>query len=462
MAESDVLLKPDVNRVRYLCGLTDDAAWELCADPQVSDPLAVHCARFAIHLVKGTPLPTTYAWEVLRHSLDAVKDEHFSIRYPLEDYLRMMALYAADEPSELVDVAEFSQGSSGLRSAVAFRYTDLPDVLTDERLDELAESEDHELLRLVAVLLAERPHPRRVAILTRMYASSERRVRSATRRAILKSREPELIELMARNDDLYDLGWIGDRRARPVIKQAIDGDDPLHLEWVTPMVVMMRDRELLERLWGHHEWYNRANAYSCAIEEGILDEQTFQHILTFENETHLAELAIRWPVDHLSQLEQFLDTIAKRTPLAPTVNSIKAGDAEALNKARDLEVAIPPYCAAILRLLPEPVAERFFDELVESARPEVVEWVGWSVTNRELDSRYPVLAELCVHEDPRIADHVATRVRAGAIGCCLFGIDTAVLKARDNFAESSHAKRNMENVVNSFIRERKKDQHVEA
>lgn len=458
------LLHADVARVRCLCNLSPDAAREICAGARATDPMELHCARFALHFVHGTPLPAGYAWEVL-HAPEYAKGADMYLA-PYEAHVRLLALFATDLEAAKADLAEFcSRWNSDLMRAAAFCFARYRRVLSDERLVELSYSEDDAVRMCVALLLRHHASPCRGEILARLIVDPRFSVSLFAGSSAAFSGDPALVDLAAAHEHFLSLSFAGDPRARPCIESWVASDDPLDGEWAVAAAGALGDRALMAQLWRHRVWDTRSNAIVGSAATGLLQVLELDELLVGESAEHLAELALQWSLACPEGLEKIAMLLCAPTGPLPERGALAAGEPAALIRVRGLVPDDPTLCGAAIRFVDEEAAARLVDELATSVHPEARSLAARLVSRRELRPCFARVAELCTDAESSVAHAAADATCRGHwryMPCALFGLDTAALRARDDFSAGWPARRKTRELVEALLWARDTEQAKSA
>lgn len=425
----DEIIHADAARVRWLCSASDEAARELCADAHVSDPAEVHCARFALLLVQGTALPPGYAWDVFRAPAYAAGKN--ALLAPLEGHVRLMAFAAADLTPGL-DPLEFIAGSNhGLSRLAVRRFGSSPHILPDARLTSLADHESFRVRSQTARMLRWREPSVRNPLLLQMMHDRRGSVRSAAERTAASTGDEELRGTLAARGEIWALSWCGDARGRPYVEALVDSEDVLSHEWAVHLAAKLGVRDLLARLWTNREWYTRSNALVAAASQHMLDAQDLAEILVREGVDYRIELMTRWPQFDREGLLTLARSIREQIDNFPTVEALLAGSPEVIEAAREWIAGYPELTAAIVRLVPHETAVALSTELLAYSEPSARRAGILAVQRRDLRQCFPTVAELCADADESVVRE-ACRTVEGDMNCGIYGLDTAVLAARDD------------------------------
>lgn len=433
----DGITHADAARVQWLCRASDEAAREVCADARVSDPAKVHCARFALHLVRGTALPPGYAWDVFRSPAYAAGKN--ALLAPLEGHVRLMAFAAAELTPEL-DPLEFIEGSNhGLSGLAVRRFGASPHVLPDAQLTALADHESIRVRRETARMLRWREPSVRNPLPLRMMHDRRGSVRSAAERTAASTGDEELLGTLAARGEIWALGWCGDARGRPYVEGLADSDDVLSHEWAVHLAAQLGARDLLARLWTNREWYTRSNALVAAAFEHMLDGQDLDDILAREGVDYRIELMTRWPQFDREGLLTLARSIREQIDGFPTDEALLAGSPEVVEAAREWIAGYPELAAAIVRLVPHETAVALSTGLLACSEPSARRAGIVAVQRRDLRECFPAVAELCADPDKSVAREAGGTVK-GDMTCGIYGLDTAALATGNDRSSSSTGK----------------------
>lgn len=440
----------DLPRVSWLCRASADAAVQLCAEVELTDPAEIHCARFATQLTMNVPLPDGYAWGVLRAS--AYEKGRSVYQAPLEGHVRTMAMYAVDLEAAGADLAEFcSPDNPNLQQAAVFRFAHSPKALPDERLLELSDSKFEWVRHSVANVLANRQSPDRNKILKRLIEDPAFLVSNRASAVAGRTKDPELLELLAAKGYRRSLSLGGDPRGRSHVEALIGSDDPLNWEEGIGTALRLGDRGLLAKLWHHQNWDTRSSAILGSAYRGLIDNRQLDEILARESADHIVELLLRWPHGNGGALVKLGQLLHDGIAGFPKVDALVEGRTTALDQARAWMATNPRLSAAMVRLVPHESAVLLAMDLMSSSQPEARRAGTEVVQRRELTEGFPRVAELCLDPEKRVADAAADAVLFRRMRCGVYGLDTAILRAGSTFEGSAIQRYHLGRLIEALL-----------
>lgn len=444
------LSTPDLKRIESLCSISRDTAAWLCSGARTPDSAGIHCARFALHIVMNVSLPNGYAWGVLQSPAYMKGRDVF--RAPIEGHVCVMAMYAAELDAAGPDFVDFCKCQNHeLWRAAIFRFAHSPRALDDERLMELSCSNDETVRIAVAGLLRWRQSPHRNEILARLINDPRRSVSFAASTVAGRTKDPELLDLLAAKGHLYSLSMAGDPRGRSRVEALSSSDDPLDWEESVAAALRLEDRSLLARLWRHHDWDTRSNAILCSAWQRLIDAEQLDGILVRENADQVVHLLLRWPHNDNETLLKMAHVLRKSIAGFPSGDALIEGRMEVLDRARAWATAYPKLSAALIRLVPNDTAVQLAMELLASpeagARVATAEVVAW----RGLTECFPRVAELCLDPEETVARAAADAVLSARMRCGVYGLDTAILKAGNDFSASIHQRQRLGSLIEKIL-----------
>jgi hypothetical protein len=427
------LKQADARRVRWLCHASDEDVRQLCATASVTDSARIHCARFALHIVRGVPLPTGYAWDVLNASEYAKGSNAYLA--PFEGHVCMMAFAAADLDATVDPVPFFTRDNLGVGRVAIRRFALSPRAVPDQRLVDLSQHESRDVRAAVARVLRWRGSPVRKQILLRLMDDPDRIVWSAAQNTAGYTQDPELLDVLAAKGNLCALNYCDDPRGRPRVDALIYSEDPLYHEWGIAFAARLGDRELLAHLWDHPEWDTRSNAILAAAWRGLLYPLDIEQVLATESIERKAELMLRWPTDEAGLL-RCARAIKACVDEFPSGDALVAGRSCVLHVARRWITTNPTLAGAITRLVPHEMALLLVRELMTASQAEARIAGILVVLRRDIRECFPAVAELCLDEDENVAREAGEALYRGRAACGIYGLDTSVLAAGDDFKSS--------------------------
>lgn len=420
----------DITRVRTLCGTPVTELVELLAEVDTYHSPELDCARFSLDIVSHADVASNHAHRVLDQWRRRVSENKAARPTPAEEQTAALALYVADLERANFDIRDIcSARSRCVEQAAVFRYALSESLLSDQQLVDLVSDANPDVRRIAAHLLGERSHPERIQLIMKLIEDADGRVRTRAWTAARCSGERALVEYLAEQGNMYELGWLGDKRARPAIEQLVKGDDPYGWEEGGAKAIALGDRDLLAVLWAHSDWSVRANGLVVSADEGLLDDDTFEVALNRENAEALAELAVRWPERRMSQLVQLVDRMAQIAKGSPNASELHTGSTSTIDKVIAAIASNPAIAGAAVRLLPEQAAIAFAEEQLAADNPDVRSWTCSAIASRKLTACYPGVAELCLDSNESVADAAVRAIMRADMACGLYGLDTAILKA---------------------------------
>lgn len=435
------------SRVWWLCSASRESALALCSDASVGDPAEVHCARFALHFAMNVPLPDGYAWEVVQASQYRTEADEFVA--PVENHVRVMAIYASDLNAAGADLVEFCRAyplrtvsrepllnNREFDQAAIFRFAHSPKALDDERLLELSYSEDPAVRHGVASIFDWRKSPYRNQILTRLLDDPYQRVGHLASHVAGRTGDPELLDLVAAKGHWVSLSMGGDPRCRPFVEEMANSAEALARIDAVGSAVRLEDRGILSELWHDQDWEVRKCAILGSAQAGLIEAPELDQLLAQQSADHIVELLIHWPNNDAEWLHMLGRRLVTSEDAFPSNEALAAGHPEALDRVRTWIRSAPKLCGAAMRLLPEGTAARLVRELASSpevaARAVAAETVGI----RGLADCFPLVAELCLDADDDVAKAADDAICYCLMRCGLYGLDTAILGAGKRYRAS--------------------------
>lgn len=444
--------EPTPSRIRWLSSASRESVLTLCSHARVTDPAEVHCARFALHLAMAATLPNQYAWEVL--GCTQYSSGRNAYAAPLEGHVLTMAMYAADFDAVVPDFVELCcHNNPELERAAIFRFARSTAAIDDERLRELAFSDNDRVRRAIARLLEVRDSRYRKEILRRLIDDPVRRVSQAASWSAGRIKEPELADLLVSKGNLYSLSFQGDPRARRRVEALVNSPVPADGEEAVAIAIALGDLEVLAKLWEHREWNTRLNAILGSVANHLIGASQIEHILTRESAEHIAELALRWPQTEIETLSRIARLLAERLSDFPSADALAAGRAVVLDRVRGWIATAPNLCGAAIRLVPEDTAVLLAQELLDSPHAGARAAAVRAVAYRRLKGCFPRVSELCLDQDAGVAEAAARSAFVGRMRCGVYGLDTAILRAGRDYRAGVSARHNLGQLIEALLGE---------
>lgn len=418
------LLNLDIGRVRWLCGVPSGAVRGVLSQPSTADRVEVHCARLALHIARGAALPHEYAWTVLWERKPRLGP---NVRLaPAEWHLRTMAMYAADLDSAEADPVPFLACEEfSFHQAAILRFARSPRALNDERLLDLSSNENPNVRHAVAATFDWRSNRYRNEILKRLMEDPVFRVRTCAAFVAGRTGDPELLDIL----DSEGLKVGSDPRGRPDVHIMANSQSSYDRGEAVWNAVLLKDREVLAKLWTDPEWDVRRSAILDSARGCLLEGLQLDEILAKESAEHLADLLLRWPVNDEETFARIAQVLRAFVSGFPASGALAAGATEVFEFARAQAGIFPSLSGAIIRLLPDDVAVQLAQELAGSPEPGGRAAAASAVAHRGLSRCFPLVAELCVDADKTVSEAAAHAVSIGRMRCGTYGLDTAILKA---------------------------------
>jgi hypothetical protein len=353
-----------------------------------------------------------------------------------------MAMFVADLEAAGAKIEQFcephfSSTNNHLYKAAIFRFTRSAKALDDELLLLHSHSESKDIRIFVAEILRNRESPYRKAILKRLMNDPVRRVASRASFTAGMIRDEELADLLARECDFRALSFVGDPRARTQTEALVDCADSLGCGEAIATALALGDLCLLERLWNNPAWEVRCAAILGSVGRGYLDGERLDAVLTRQNEDQLIDLTLRWLFDRPDLLPKLANLICEPTGLLPPYDALASGRADAIDRLWKWVSTSPMRCGAGVRLLPEDKAVSLIEEMMCSPHAECRIEAIRVVAYGRFEACYPLVAERCVDSNKAVADAANGHVEFARMKCGLYGIDTSILKAGDDFDVSN-------------------------